>query len=163
MNLYRYKTIQLFIISIIVVVFSVPFLLKYNFYKLKKAQSFERDLIVGNQELKKTERVSLYNLVEVIEEKELFNLEGINIKDDFKEVVLSCDKEINVIKKNLEDLKDRNLVKDIIEIDYNRNLWIITVIFNWIENNVRPSLKYKRKWQKLTIFIEYTRWNYINQ
>lgn len=146
MNLYRYKTIQLFIISIIVVVFSVPFLLKYNFYKLKKAQSFERDLIVGNQELKKTERVSLYNLVEVIEEKELFNLEGINIKDDFKEVVLSCDKEINVIKKNLEDLKDRNLVKDIIEIDYNRNLWIITVIFNWIENNVRPSLKYKRKW-----------------
>lgn len=53
MNLYRYKTIQLFIISIIVVVFSVPFLLKYNFYKLKKAQSFERDLIVGNQELKK--------------------------------------------------------------------------------------------------------------
>ncbi|WP_040194849.1 hypothetical protein [Clostridium culturomicium] len=130
MNLYRYKTIQLFIISIIVVVFSVPFLLKYNFYKLKKAQSFERDLIVGNQELKKTERVSLYNLVEVIEEKELFNLEGINIKDDFKEVVLSCDKEINVIKKNLEDLKDRNLVKDIIEIDYNRNLWIITVIFN---------------------------------
>lgn len=146
MNLYRYKTIQLFIISIIVVVFSVPFLLKYNFYKLKKAQSFERDLIVGNQELKKTERVSLYNLVEVIEEKELFNLEGINIKDDFKEVVLSCDKEINVIKKNLEDLKDRNLVKDIIEIDYNRNLWIITVIFNWIKNNVRPSLKYKRKW-----------------
>lgn len=130
MNLYRYKTIQLFIISIIVIVFSVPFLLKYNFYKLKKAQSFERDLIVGNQELKKTERVSLYNLVEVIEEKELFNLEGINIKDDFKEVVLSCDKEINVIKKNLEDLKDRNLVKDIIEIDYNRNLWIITVIFN---------------------------------
>ncbi|MDU4892448.1 MAG: hypothetical protein E6344_12240 [Clostridium sp.] len=130
MNLYRYKTIQLFIISIIVVVFSFPFLLKYNFYKLKKAQSFERDLIVGNQELKKTERVSLYNLVEVIEEKELFNLEGINIKDDFKEVVLSCDKEINVIKKNLEDLKDRNLVKDIIEIDYNRNLWIITVIFN---------------------------------
>lgn len=69
-------------------------------------------------------------MVEVIEEKELFNLEGINIKDDFKEVVLSCDKEINVIKKNLEDLKDRNLVKDIIEIDYNRNLWIITVIFN---------------------------------
>lgn len=130
MNLYRYKTIQLFIISIIVVVFSFPFLLKYNFYKLKKAQSFERDLIVGNQELKKTESVSLYNLVEVIEEKELFNLEGINIKDDFKEVVLSCDKEINVIKKNLEDLKDRNLVKDIIEIDYNRNLWIITVIFN---------------------------------
>lgn len=130
MNLYRYKTIQLFIISIIVIVFSFPFLLKYNFYKLKKAQSFERDLIVGNQELKKTERVSLYNLVEVIEEKELFNLEGINIKDDFKEVVLSCDKEINVIKKNLEDLKDRNLVKDIIEIDYNRNLWIITVIFN---------------------------------
>lgn len=130
MNLYRYKTIQIFIISIIVIVFSVPFLLKYNFYKLKKAQSFERDLIVGNQELKKTERVSLYNLVEVIEEKELFNLEGINIKDDFKEVVLSCDKEINVIKKNLEDLKDRNLVKDIIEIDYNRNLWIITVIFN---------------------------------
>lgn len=130
MNLYRYKTIQLFIISIIVIVFSVPFLLKYNFYKLKKAQSFERDLIVGNQELKKTESVSLYNLVEVIEEKELFNLEGINIKDDFKEVVLSCDKEINVIKKNLEDLKDRNLVKDIIEIDYNRNLWIITVIFN---------------------------------
>lgn len=130
MNLYRYKTIQLFIISIIVVVFSFPFLLKYNFYKLKKAQSFERDLIVGNQELKKTESVSLYNLVEVIEEKELFNLEGINIKDDFKEVVLSCDKEINVIKKNLEDLKDRNLVKDIVEIDYNRNLWIITVIFN---------------------------------
>ncbi len=130
MNLYRYKTIQLFIISIIVVVFSFPFLLKYNFYKLKKAQSFERDLIVGNQELKKTERVSLYNLVEVIEEKELFNLEEINIKDDFKEVVLSCDKEINVIKKNLEDLKDRNLVKDIVEIDYNRNLWIITVIFN---------------------------------
>lgn len=146
MNLYRYKTIQLFIISIIVVVFSFPFLLKYNFYKLKKAQSFERDLIVGNQELKKTESVSLYNLVEVIEEKELFNLEGINIKDDFKEVVLSCDKEINVIKKNLEDLKDRNLVKDIIEIDYNRNLWIITVIFNWIKNNVKLSLKYKRKW-----------------
>ena len=130
MNLHKYKSLQVLLVFIIIVMFSLPFMLKYSLHKLKKAQSTESNFTDNTQKLKENESVSLYNLIEVIQERDLFNLEEINIQKEFKEVILSCDKDINIIKKNLMDLKNMSLVKDVIKIDYNNNLWIITVIFN---------------------------------
>lgn len=130
MNLYRYKSLRVLLMFIIVIMFSLSFMLKLNLYKLKKTQSTESNFNESNKNSEKIESVSLYNLIEVLQERDLFNLEEINIQNECKEVTLSCDKDINIIKKNLKDLKNMSLVKDIIKIDYNNKLWIITVIFN---------------------------------
>lgn len=130
MNFHRYKLLRVLLMFIIVIMFSLPFMLKFNLYKLTKTQSTESNFNGNNENREEIESVSLYNLIEVLQERDLFNIEEINIQNEFKEVTLSCDKDIDIIKKNLKDLKNMSLVKDIIKIDYNNKLWIITIIFN---------------------------------
>lgn len=130
MNFHRYKSLRVLLMFIIVIMFSLPFMLKFNLYKLIKTQSTESNFNDNNQNPEEIESVSLYNLIEVLQERDLFNLEEINIQKESKEVTLSCDKDIYIIKKNLKDLKNMSLVKDITKIDYNNKLWIITIIFN---------------------------------
>lgn len=130
MNSHRYKSTYVFIIIFVLIIFLIPILLKYNLHKLKDAKAFKEKAFTESQETGRNESISIYNIIEAIGEKDALTIEEINIKEEFKEVILSCDKDINKIKEVLEELKTIEIVKDIVEIDYNGDLWIITAIFN---------------------------------
>lgn len=130
MNSHRYKSRYVFIIIFVLIIFLIPILMKYNLNKLKNAKVFKEKASMESQETERIEGISIYNIIEAIGEKDALSIEEINIKEEFKEVILSCDKDINKVKEVLEELTTIEIVKDIVEIDYNENLWIITVVFN---------------------------------
>lgn len=130
MNSHRYKFRYVFVIIFVLIIFLIPILMKYNLHKLKNAKVFKGKAFIENQEAERNEGISIYNIIEAIGEKDALSIEEINIKEEFKEVILSCDKDINKVKEILEELTTIEIVKDIVEIDCNKNLWIITVVFN---------------------------------
>ena len=130
MNSHRYKSRYVFIIIFVLIIFLIPILMKYNLHRLKDAKVFEEKTVSKIQDTEKNENISIYNIIEAMGEKDPLSIEEINIKEEFKEVILSCDRDINKVKEILEELKTIEIVKDIVEIDYNKNLWKITVVFN---------------------------------
>ena len=130
MNSHRYKSRYVFIIIFVLIIFLIPILMKYNLHRLKEGKVLQEKTVIKIQDTEKNENISIYNIIEAMGEKDPLIIEEINIKEEFKEVILSCDRDINKVKEILEELKTIEIVKDIVEIDYNKNLWKITVVFN---------------------------------
>lgn len=130
MNSHRYKFRYVFIFSFVLIIFLIPILMKYNLHKLKDAKVFKEKAFIESQGTEKNESISIHNIIEAIVEKDGLSIEEISIKEEFKQVILSCDKDINKVKEILEELITIEIVKDIVEIDFNESLWMITVVFN---------------------------------
>lgn len=141
MNSHRYKFRYVFIFSFVLIIFLIPILMKYNLHKLKDAKVFKEKAFIESQGTEKNESISIHNIIEAMGEKDGLSIEEISIKEEFKQVLLSCDKDISKVKEILEELITIEIVKDIVEIDFNGNLWEITVVFNWIWKYIEDTYK----------------------
>ena len=124
---YRRPMSTYIILFLFVIVFLVaPILIKGKLKILK-----ERDKEIKSTQIHKPkEGISFNEIIEIIGEYKHLHIEELNTLDEFKEVVVLCNENIQVIKNTLEKLKVIESVYDITEIEFNESLWKIKVIFN---------------------------------
>lgn len=130
MKLHKYKYINTVLSILVLIILFIPLLLKYNLKQLK-TDKFSQDFLQETENIVVNEKasLSLYEIVHVIDGKKLLTIEEINIKEEGKEVVLTCLEEVNNIKDILSDVKELEGVKAIEEINYNEKAWSFKVLF----------------------------------
>ena len=122
----RPGSIYIVIFVLVLVLLVAPIFIKGKLKILK-----ERDKGIKSTQIHKQKKVASFNeIIEIIGEHEPLHIEELNIMDEFKEVVVLCNENMQVIKTTLEKLKLIESVYDITEIEFNENLWKIKVIFN---------------------------------
>lgn len=130
MKLHKYKYINTILSILVLIILFIPLLLKYNLKELKTdkfLQGFPEE--TENSVVNEKPSLSLYEIVEGIDGKMFLTIEEINIKEEGKEVVLTCLGEVNNIKDILSDVKELEGVKAIEEINYNEKAWSFKVLF----------------------------------
>lgn len=132
MKFFRYKYTYLALVLFAAVLFFIPVFLQLNLKQVKEQQYFKKSKVSREifKETEKEDNVSLHTIIEVLDKKTYISMEEINLKENYKEVILSFNKEIDEVKEELKELMELEIIKDIVEIDYNKNLWYITIIFN---------------------------------
>lgn len=130
MKLHKYKYINTVLSILVLIILFIPLLLKYNLKQLK-TDKFSQDFLQETENIVVNEKpsLSLYEIVEGIDGKMFLTIEEINIKEEGKEVVLTCLGEVNNIKDILSDVKELKGVKAIEEINYNEKGWSFKVLF----------------------------------
>lgn len=125
MNLYKYKFTYASIIIVVSILFIMPILLKGYLKNLKVSQQYEMKKDV---EKNTEEEVSIHTIIEEVDKKEKLFLEGININEEGKEVILSSRQDIFKINELLQELSTFKKIKAINEITYRDEIWTIKLL-----------------------------------
>lgn len=128
MKFNRYRFMHICFVIIVIMLFSAQIYLKINLNKLKIDANAENVKKTHGREGKKS--TDLYDIIKLVEDNKAFQIEEINLKEEGKEVILQCNKDIDTVRKILNELKEVNIIQDITKIDYNENQWSIMVLFH---------------------------------
>lgn len=128
MKYHKYKITYGALVLFSVIIFSTSILLQQELKRVKE-KNYEKNIEISEENLP-SESISLWSVIEILNRKDFLSIEEIKIYEGFKEIILTYEKELNEIKEELSMLMDLEIIKDIMEIKYHKELWYLSIIFH---------------------------------